>query len=130
MEIVGKIVSGTRKGSYFMSLDVYQDEFQEKLGFHPFPGTLNLEVSPDNAKAIFDLDNQMGIIKGKGSFGDVKFLRAQIIPKNDTATSINGAILFPLKTQHENNILEFVTDLNLRKTFQLKDGDDSTIIIP
>ena len=117
MEIKGKVISGTHKGSYFMSLEVYQDEFQEKLGFQPFLGTLNLEISEADAKAIKNLDNKMGIIRGSGNFGDVKFLAAQLNGE------IGGAILFPVKTQHSNDILEFVARENLRKALQLKDGD-------
>ena len=117
MEIKGKIVSGTHKGTYFMSLDVYQEEFLEKLGFKPFPGTLNLEISSEDAASILDLSDDMGIIKGKGNFGDVKFLPAQL------NRQISGAILFPLKTQHSDEILEFVAEKNLRETLHLKDGD-------
>lgn len=124
MEIKGKIVSGTHKGSYFMSLEVYQVEFREKLGFLPFPGTLNLEVSRENAESIHNLTDKMGVITGKGKFGDVKFLKSQL------NNEINGAILFPMKTQHSNNILEFVASENLRKSLQLEDGDEITIIIP
>ena len=36
MEIKGIIVSGTHEGSYFMSLDVYQGEFKEKLDSNHF----------------------------------------------------------------------------------------------
>ena len=123
MEIKGIIVSGTHEGSYFMSLDVYQDEFLEKLGFKPFPGTLNLEVSPEDAKSILDLSDRMGVIKGSGNFGDVKFLPAQLNGE------INGAVLFPVKTEHSDEILEFVAEENLRKAFHLKDGDPATLEI-
>jgi riboflavin kinase len=117
MEIKGKIVSGTHEGSYFMSLDVYQNEFREKLRFKPFPGTLNLEISPEDAEAILDLIDEMKIIKGSGNFGDVKFLPGKL------NREINGAILFPVKTEHSDEILEFVAGKNLREALQLKDGD-------
>ncbi|HHY01101.1 MAG TPA: CTP-dependent riboflavin kinase [Methanothermobacter sp.] len=123
MEVKGKVISGTRQGSYFMSLDLYQEEFLNKLGFKPFPGTLNIEISIDDAESILDISDKMGIIKGKGNFGDVKFLLAQLNGK------IRGAILFPLKTHHSDEILEFVSDENLRKTLHLKDGDETTLQI-
>jgi riboflavin kinase len=123
MEIKGVIVSGTHEGSYFMSLDVYQGEFLEKLGFKPFPGTLNLEISEEDAKSIHDLSDKMGIIKGSGKFGDVKFLLAQLNRK------ISGAVLFPVKTEHSNEILEFVAEENLREAYHLKDGDPATLKI-
>lgn len=123
MEIKGIIVSGTHEGSYFMSLEVYQGEFLEKLGFKPFPGTLNLEISKEDTKSILDLSDKMGIIKGSGKFGDVKFLLAQLNRK------ISGAVLFPVKTEHSNEILEFVADENLREAYNLNDGDPATLKI-
>lgn len=123
MQINGKVISGTHKGSYFMSLDVYHQEFREKLGFDPFPGTLNLEISPEEGKAILDLSGEMRIIKGSGKFGDVKFLPAKLNGQ------IDGAILFPVKTEHSNEILEFVARENLRKVLKLKDGDQTALEI-
>ncbi|NYB52073.1 MAG: CTP-dependent riboflavin kinase [Methanobacteriaceae archaeon] len=123
MEIKGKVVSGTHKGSYFMSLQVYKDQFKAKLGFEPFPGTLNLEISKEDAAAVHDLDDKMRIIKGSGGFGDVKFLPAQLNSR------IHGAVLFPVKTQHSDKTLEFVAGENLRKNLQLEDGDVVTLKI-
>ncbi len=121
MEIKGIVISGAHEGSYFMSLDVYQGEFLKKLGFKPFPGTLNLEISQEDVKKIHDLSDKMGIIKGSGKFGDVKFLPAQL------NREISGAILFPVKTSHPDKILEFVAEENLRKSYHLKDGDATTL---
>ncbi len=123
MEIKGKIVSGTHKGSYFMSLEDYQDEFQEKLKFKPFPGTLNLEISKEDAGIIHDLHDKMGVIKGTGKYGDVKFLPAKL------NGIVDGAILFPIKTQHPSEILEFVADENLRSKFKFNDGDEAILKI-
>ena len=44
MEIKGKIISGMGKGTYFMSQDIYVKQFQEKLQFKPFVGTLNIKI--------------------------------------------------------------------------------------
>src|SRR6476620_155827 len=40
----GKIVNGMGEGAYYMSLDEYKKQFKEKLGYVPFPGTLNLKL--------------------------------------------------------------------------------------
>ena len=40
----GTITSGLGKGAVFVSIDYYKDNIREKLGFSPYPGTLNLEV--------------------------------------------------------------------------------------
>ncbi len=65
----------------------------------------------------------MGIIKGSGNFGDVKFLPAQL------NREISGAVLFPVKTEHSDEILEFVAEENLREVYHLKDGDPATLKI-
>jgi len=123
MEITGKIISGTHKGSYFMSLEVYKEEFRKKLKFEPFPGTFNLKISPENATNISSMQDKMGVIKGTGNYGDVKFLPAQL------NGIVNGAILFPVKTEHSPEILEFVAKDNLRITLKLADGDEATLKI-
>jgi riboflavin kinase len=123
MKIYGIIVSGTQKGSFFMSLEVYQTQFLEKLGFKPFPGTLNLDVAEEDASQIINLQDQMGIIKGSGSYGDVKYLHARLNGE------IEGALLFPVKTLHSSQILEFVSVENLREKLKLKDGDKAHIEI-
>lgn len=123
MEIKGKIISGTHKGSYFMSLEAYQEEFAKKLKFKPFPGTLNLQISKENRVLIQDMCDKVGIIKGTGNYGDVKFLPAKL------NGIVNGAILFPVKTQHPSEILEFVAKENLRSTLKLKDGDEAILAI-
>ena len=43
-KIRGKITSGVGKGAYFTMLSWVQQQCFEKLGFKPFPGTLNLEI--------------------------------------------------------------------------------------
>jgi len=123
MNIEGKLVSGTQKGSYFMSLDFYQSQFLDKLGFKPYPGTLNLEITANKAREVLNFSNNFGIIKGKGQFGDVKFIRATLNHQ------LEGAIIFPVKTQHTLEIFEFVAPKNLRKALKLKDGDLITITI-
>ena len=46
-EVMMKAVlfSGLSEGSYYMSLEGYRKQFRSKLGFDPFPGTLNLRVA-------------------------------------------------------------------------------------
>ena len=61
-----------------MSLNVYQSQFRDKLGFKPYPGTLNLEISVSKTREIFNFPDKIGTIKGEGHFGDVKFIPATL----------------------------------------------------
>ena len=53
LELRGKIVSGMGEGAYYMSLKGYSKQFKLKLGYIPFPGTLNVRL--DDKKYIQQL---------------------------------------------------------------------------
>ena len=40
MEITGIVTTGLGKAAYFLGQDFYKNQFREKCGFTPFPGTL------------------------------------------------------------------------------------------
>lgn len=124
MKLVGKIVSGMGKGTFFMSQDFYKAQFQEKVHFTPFEGTLNLKIDSNSINSMKTIPkNKFGMIHGEGKFGDVKYIEATI--NNEVA----GALVFPAKSEHDEDVLEFITDKNLRKQFQFMDGDEVTIVI-
>jgi len=124
MDIKGIITSGQGKGAYFMSLPVYKTQFEKQLNFIPFPGTLNIEISEKESDIIHKIDeDKLEIIEGKENFGDVLLIHATLNDK------IDGAIVFPKKTTNEENILEFITSKNLKKTIGIKDGDSVKITL-
>jgi riboflavin kinase len=122
MEIKGKLISGMGKGSYFMSQKIYLDQFQEKLKFKPFVGTLNIKIDSNGIASILNIPpEKFNIIFGKGKFGDVKFIKALL---ND---EVVGALVFPAKSEHTEDVLEFISDKNLRQKLKLEDEDPLTI---
>jgi len=124
MEIEGIVVSGQGKGAYFMSQPVYIIQFEEKLNFSPFPGTLNIKISQKEIDNIHKIpEDKLTNIEGKENFGDVLIIKATL---ND---EIDGAIVFPKKTTHGENILEFITHQNLKGSLGIKDGDNVKITL-
>ena len=124
LEIKGTVITGYGKGAYFLSQEFYKNKFNQQCGFIPFPGTLNITVTEKYLEDIKKLKkNCTNIIKAKKGFGSVKYIESTL--NND----ITGAIVFPDKTSHEENYLEFIAKDNLRKKFNLKDGDFAVITI-
>lgn len=110
-----------------MQKDTYQKQYQEKLGFIPFNGTLNVKLKGDveiNLKKKYN--HQLKIIKGDEKLGDVFFLDATISSENKYK---KGAILFPTRTVHKIDTIEFIAEDNLRETMQLKDNSKVIIYI-
>ena len=118
MKIDGEVTTGLGKAAYFLSQEFYTSEFKKNLGFIPFPGTLNLVVSEEYLDEINAIkDNCDNLIKPDEGFGAVKYIRAKL---ND---EIDGAIVFPAKTTHEEHYLEFIAEDKLREKYNLHDGD-------
>ncbi len=118
MKLSGEVTTGLGKGAFFLSQDFYVDNFIKYCNFKPYPGTLNVIVPEEYLGKINEVKNSCkNIIKPDEGFGAVMFIEATLNDK------INGAIVFPAKTEHTENYLEFIAEINLRKELKLKDGD-------
>ena len=123
MELEGEVTSGLGKGKYYMSKKVYQEAFNEKLGFKPFPGTLNLKVNEKKRKKF---EENGKTLKLREIYEDEKRLSNVDI----TPCKINGVECGILKlefTEHPESIAEIVAPIELRKRFNLKDEDRITM---
>ncbi len=122
----GKVVSGLGEGRYYTEQKGYVDQFKEKLGFAPYPGTLNVEIKyvERNKLRLLKNYNAININEFKTNdrtFGSVGCFRAEI-------NGVEGAIVMPLRS-HYSNILEFISPCFLREKLDLKEGDDIKIVI-
>ena len=118
MKIDGEVKTGLGKGSFFISQEFYSNEFRKNLGFVPYPGTLNVVVSDEYLNDINEIkDNCQNIIEPDEGFGAVKYIEAVLNDK------VNGAIVFPAKTVHDMNYLEFIAEIGLRDELGIEDDD-------
>jgi len=122
MEINGEVTTGLGKAAYFLSQEFYTKEFEKNCGFIPYPGTLNVIVGEEYLDEINQIkDSCKNLIKPDEGFGAVKYIDATLNDK------IKGAIVFPAKTTHEENYLEFIAETKLREQLNLRDGDEVTL---
>lgn len=118
MELKGTVTTGLGKAAYFLGQDFYKNQFMDKCGFTPFPGTLNLIVDEEKLDDIRLMKNSCkNVIKPDEGFGGVKYIRAILNEE------IIGAIVFPDKTTHTENYLEFISKDKLRDKYGFEDGD-------
>ncbi len=119
MELTGIVTTGLGKAAYFLSQEFYKNQFMEKCGFTPFPGTLNLIVDEEKLEDIKLMKNSCkNIIKPDEGFGGVRYIKAILNGE------ITGAIVFPDKTTHTENYLEFISKEKLRDKYGFKDGNE------
>jgi len=119
----GVVFSGFGEGAYYVTKSGYKEQFEEKLGFKPYPGTLNLRLrSMADVKARKDLEALpsivvKGFINGERSYGDVKCFKVLVNEKAD------GFIVMIHRTHYGQDVLEVIAKESLRKKLRLKDGD-------
>ena len=126
LQLQGTVVSGEGEGSYYLSLEGYRKQIREKLGFDPYPGTLNVLLTPESLerRALMYLRKAItisGFEEGGRRFGEVLAYPAQI------DSFWPAAIIIPLKTHHPPSIVEIIAPVKLRDELKLKDGDRVTI---
>jgi CTP-dependent riboflavin kinase len=126
LAITGKIVCGAGEGAYFTQIGWVQRQCVEKLGFKPYPGTLNLEISEEFLPAIESLDQKKAI---ELISPDPKFCNGMVFQVS--LGDISGAIILPDEKVriHPKNIIEIIAPLNLKAALNLNDGDSLKITI-
>ena len=117
--MLGKVTSGVGQAGYFLCRDSYRQQFLDRLGFIPFPGTLNVLLEkpfPTSAPAILI----QGFSEKEKSFGACQCYRIQI-------NGLDAAAIRPEKSRHPPELIEVIAPVNLRRALNLKDGD--TVVV-
>jgi CTP-dependent riboflavin kinase len=126
LTVTGKIVSGGGKGAFFMQLGWVQKQCREKLGFNPFPGTLNLEVDEKQVPLIAAVHQKGGLTLEPP---DSNFCTGHIYPAS--IMGVTGAIVAPADDvrAHADNILELIAPTSLKDALDVGDGDEIMLVI-
>ena len=129
LELSGSVISGLGEGAYYMSLNGYTKQFKVKIGYVPFPGTLNIKLNQLQATQIIqqldDLDHIMidPFSDGKRTYGWVKCFHATL------NNSIKCELIRLERTHHDNSVIELISKNNLRKNGKLETNSKVTIKI-
>jgi len=118
----GVLFTGLGEGAYYISREQYRKQFIEKLGFEPYPGTLNLKLTTEydvNTRSELDAYPAIEIEGFKNetrTFGPVKCYPAIIENK------LKGSLVLALRSHYDASVIEVIAPVFLRKHLKLKDG--------
>jgi len=119
----GIVFAGLGEGAYYVTREGYRKQFIERLGFDPYPGTLNLKLATEyDVKSRMELEAYPAIeIEGfkneNRTFGPVKCYPAIIQNK------VKGAVLVALRSHYDVSVIEVIAPVFLRKHLKLTDGN-------
>lgn len=123
MTLEGTLFSGLGEGAYYVTREGYRKQFIEKLGFDPYPGTLNLKLTTEyDIKSMSELEAYPAIeldgFKNENrTYGPVKCYPAVINNK------VKGAVIYALRSHYDSSVLEIISSIHLRSRLKLKDGN-------
>ena len=124
VQIQGKVSSGLGEGQYYLAQEEYLSQIEEKLGFKPFPGTLNITVTSEEYSKLDLLPSSAMIQIGGFEAQGRTFGKADCIPV--LIGKIKCAIIIP-KRSHHTDVLEIISASQLREKVGLKDGDEIVV---
>ena len=121
-KIIGRLASGLGMGVSFTQLAWVRTQFSERLGFEPYPGTLNVIVDePYTIPVWIRLKRTEGIPMENPNNGphdcDAKCWLVSI------GDEIDAAIVLPLIEDYPPAQVEVVAPVGLRATLGIEDGD-------
>jgi len=118
LRVKGIVFSGKREGSRFIGLPWVKRQIVEKLGFTPFPGTLNIRLTKEESRLKDSLEDAEAIeISPAKGFGRGRCFKAIIMRR------LRCAVVIPEIPGYPEDVIEVTAAANLRKKLGLKDGD-------
>ncbi len=121
MQLRGVVVTGQGQGSHFTALAWAREQFIEKLGIAPHPGTLNLRLQgPASRRSWAELRRGPGEMIRAGEPGACD-ARCYHVNLKDAETV---AIVWPQVDSYPDDQVELIADFPLRQAFGLLDGSE------
>lgn len=133
----GRVESGMGEGGHYISLPGYMEQFRERLGYEPFPGTLNVVLDEESARVRSGLGSIDGVpIDGwsdeERTFGPATCYPASVrrIDDSDGGDDAGGDgtvdrvhVIVPERTHYDEGNLELIAPVELRAELDLSDGE-------
>ena len=123
IELSGRVFTGKGEGRKYIKRQWVKRQIEEKLGFTPYAGTLNLRLSTGSAKerSVIEKAAVLKVCPSEGYCTGLIF-KAFI-------GTIECAVVIPRIENYPKDILEVVASINLRDRLKLRDGDEVTVTV-
>lgn len=133
LELHGTVTSGMGEGRHYISLPGYMAQFETKLGYEPFPGTLNLELDGESVRVRAGLSAFTPVpIDGwedeERTYGPAVCYPA-VVEAPDGDVFEPAHVIAPERTHHDDDQLELIAPTKLREALALEDGDGLTVTV-
>ena len=121
--VSGTVFSGEGRGKKFVELPWFKRQVEEKLGFSPYLGTLNLRLSVKETEKRILLENAEGLVAQPqtGYYSGLLF--------KATINALECGIVIPIMPNYPSDVLEIISPVYLREQLNLADGSLVTLSV-
>ncbi len=126
VDLAGTVTDGMGEGRHYITLSGYMEQFRSKLGYEPFPGTLNVDLVPESVRRRSALSALSSVpIEGweddQRTYGPAVCHPATVAADGE---EYEGAhVIVPERTHHDEDQIEVIAPDRLRDELDLEDGD-------
>ncbi|WP_132059323.1 DUF120 domain-containing protein [Halorussus amylolyticus] len=131
VDLTGTVTSGMGEGRHYISLPGYMAQFEDRLGYEPFLGTLNVELTAESVRARSAMEALDPVpIDGweddDRTYGPAVCYPA-VVETQDGEIYEEAHVIAPERTHHDEDQLEVIAADKLREELGLADGDHVTV---
>ncbi|MFC4540334.1 DUF120 domain-containing protein [Halosolutus amylolyticus] len=127
----GTVTDGLNEARHYISLDGYKEQFKNRLGYEPYPGTLNVTLSRRDVPERSVLEVKSGIDIDSWSDDERTYGAATCYAARVEADSEDvfepAHVLVPDRTHHGEDAIEIIGPVSFRDELELTNGDHITI---
>jgi riboflavin kinase len=133
VELTGSVTGGMGEGRHYISLPGYMRQFEERLGYAPFEGTLNVDLTEASVRrrsALETLDPVPidGWEDDERTYGPAVCYPASV--EAEDGTRYEGVhVIAPERTHHDEDQVELIAPEKLRDAIGLSDGESVVITV-
>ena len=122
LTVSGRVFSGMGKGRYYVGHPEYQKRFKERLGYAPYPGTLNIKIEDSSMiRRLRELKSEDGVKVEGFTLGGESFSALSCF--DGTMRGEKVTLLFIDVTFYNETVAELISPTYLRGKMGLRDGD-------
>ncbi len=123
----GTVTEGMGEGKHYITLPGYAEQFTRRLGYEPFPGTLNVELDAESVRRRGGLSGIDAVPidaweDGDRTYGAATCYGVTLAAGEDGYERAHAIV--PDRTHHDEDKLELIAPDRLRDVLSLADGDE------
>lgn len=131
VQLVGSVTDGMGEGRHYITLSGYMEQFRAKLGYEPYPGTLNVVLTDESVRRRSALSPLSPVSIDGWRDEDRTYGPAVCHPARVTTASgeeyTDAHLIVPERTHHDEDQAELIAPDRLRDVLDLDDDDEVRI---